>query len=410
MSGSGIAAAAEREHEERRYLGRGVGEDVEDELADVVVDAPPAFDRRDDRGEVVVGEDHGRRLAGDIGARCPIATPMSARRRAGASLTPSPVIATTCPSSRSDVGDAELGLGRAAGEDQLVARRAGASRARSSVIGSSSLADRRPRSRPSPIPTRLRDRRRGEAVVPGDDDDPDAGPVAARDRVRRPRVGADRASRPGRGSVRSVSASLARSGTAVRRAVRAGRRRAPAAPGSRSRRRSTEPGRARSRPVARASPSAAIELHRGSTASGAPFVCTQSPPPALVDRRHQLERGVEVEEGAAGRAHAAAASSVDAEMRGGLEDRDLGRVADVAPASAASRCGVVARDHRRRPAPEAAARSPPPLALRLSVLEARACPTRSRSTWPSSGSRSASRFCRCRSRWSSRASRRRSAA
>ena len=51
----------------------------------------------------------------------PIAMPMSARRSAGASLTPSPVIATTWPSAAQRVGDAQLRLRRAAREDQLVA-------------------------------------------------------------------------------------------------------------------------------------------------------------------------------------------------------------------------------------------------------------------------------------------------
>ena len=46
-----------------------VGEDVDDELADVVVDPAPGPDRGDDRGEVVVGEHHRRGLAGDVGAR-----------------------------------------------------------------------------------------------------------------------------------------------------------------------------------------------------------------------------------------------------------------------------------------------------------------------------------------------------
>ena len=51
----------------------------------------------------------------------PIATPMSARRSAGASLTPSPVIAITCPCARRRVGDLQLGLRRGAREDELPA-------------------------------------------------------------------------------------------------------------------------------------------------------------------------------------------------------------------------------------------------------------------------------------------------
>ena len=45
--------------------------DVEDELADVVVDAPPLPDRPDDVREVVVGKHHRRRLACHLGARRP---------------------------------------------------------------------------------------------------------------------------------------------------------------------------------------------------------------------------------------------------------------------------------------------------------------------------------------------------
>ena len=94
-------AAAEREDQERRHLGRGVGEDVEDELADVVVD-PPA---RPTATTIVAKLSSVSTIveasrATSVPER-PIATPMSARRSAGASLTPSPVIATTWPSARS---------------------------------------------------------------------------------------------------------------------------------------------------------------------------------------------------------------------------------------------------------------------------------------------------------------------
>jgi hypothetical protein len=48
-----------------------------DERQDVVVDPPAAFDRRDDRGEVVVGEDEVGGLLGDLGAGDPCALPMN---------------------------------------------------------------------------------------------------------------------------------------------------------------------------------------------------------------------------------------------------------------------------------------------------------------------------------------------
>ena len=97
-----------------------MGEDVEDELADVVVDATTARDGGDDGREVIVGEHHRRRLARDIGAGRPMATPMSARLRAGASLTPSPVIATTSPSARNDSAIRSFASGELR-EDQLTA-------------------------------------------------------------------------------------------------------------------------------------------------------------------------------------------------------------------------------------------------------------------------------------------------
>ena len=47
----------------------------------------------------------------------PIATPMSARLSAGASLTPSPVIATTCPFFLQRLDEADLVLRCDAGDD-----------------------------------------------------------------------------------------------------------------------------------------------------------------------------------------------------------------------------------------------------------------------------------------------------
>ena len=67
MSGKRDRPAGEREQQERNDLGGGVGEDVLDELADVVVDLPAGLDRDDDRREVVVGQDHRRCLPGDVG-------------------------------------------------------------------------------------------------------------------------------------------------------------------------------------------------------------------------------------------------------------------------------------------------------------------------------------------------------
>ena len=59
--------------------------------------ARPSRDGPDDGGEVVVGEHHAGGLLRDLGAGRPSPRRCRRFRSAGASLTPSPVIATTCP-------------------------------------------------------------------------------------------------------------------------------------------------------------------------------------------------------------------------------------------------------------------------------------------------------------------------
>ena len=60
-------------------------------------DAAAFLDRGDDRSEVVVGQRHGRRFLGDVGAGDAHGdADVGLACRAGASLTPSPVMATTC--------------------------------------------------------------------------------------------------------------------------------------------------------------------------------------------------------------------------------------------------------------------------------------------------------------------------
>ena len=98
-----MTVSAERHPEQgerqvRHQLGDVRRQDVGEELADVGVDGPALLDGRDDAREVVVqqhhvGGLHGRRpsRSGPSRCRCPRA------RSAGASLTPSPVTATTCP-------------------------------------------------------------------------------------------------------------------------------------------------------------------------------------------------------------------------------------------------------------------------------------------------------------------------
>ena len=70
------------------------GQKKVDELPDVGIDDPALLDGRDDAGEVVVREDHVRRLLGDVrsgDAHCHTdVRPFQGR----ASFTPSPVMAT----------------------------------------------------------------------------------------------------------------------------------------------------------------------------------------------------------------------------------------------------------------------------------------------------------------------------
>ena len=123
-------AAREREDEERNDLGRRVGEDVEDELADVVVDAAAGLDRRDDGREVVVGEHHRRRLARDVRSG-------DAHRDADVRASERGRVVDAVPGHRDDValraervGDAQLRLRRGAREDRARRPPAGAGRAR----------------------------------------------------------------------------------------------------------------------------------------------------------------------------------------------------------------------------------------------------------------------------------------
>ncbi len=114
-------AARRGEGEERQHLGRGVGEDVEDELADVRVDPAPLLDGSHDAREVVVGEDHRGALAGHVGAG-------AAHRDADVRAPERRGVVDAVTGHGDDValgpqgvGDPQLGLGRGAREDQLLA-------------------------------------------------------------------------------------------------------------------------------------------------------------------------------------------------------------------------------------------------------------------------------------------------
>ena len=70
---------------------------VTDKLADVLIDIPAFLDRRHDRGEIVVAQHEWRASLVTSVPVMPMAMPISAALIAGASFTPSPVIATTWP-------------------------------------------------------------------------------------------------------------------------------------------------------------------------------------------------------------------------------------------------------------------------------------------------------------------------
>ena len=161
-------------------------------------------------GRTVVQEHQvGGRAATSVPAM-PIATPMSAWRSAGASLTPSPVIATTSPAAWSALTMPSFCSGVRGRRPRSAPRRS--PRARRSSAGSSS-----PSSTPSsPMPW-PGDGGGGRRVVAGDHHDADARLPAALDRLRDSgRMGSRKPTRPS--SSRSRSASPASAGTVSRSA------------------------------------------------------------------------------------------------------------------------------------------------------------------------------------------------
>ena len=179
VSGSGIAPPESANKRNGTSLGREVHEDVEDELADVGVDAASFLDRGDDRGEVVVGEDHRRRFSCDVGAGATHGDADVGAAQRGRVVDPVAGHRHDLALSAEGVGDAQLRLGRAAGEDQLAVGakervEVGVAHGVELVAGDGLV---------SVDADRPGDLRRGEPVVAGDDDDPDAGVVAARDGV-----------------------------------------------------------------------------------------------------------------------------------------------------------------------------------------------------------------------------------
>ena len=98
MDGQEHQRPTEQERDQRQSGDGNVhDEDVQHRLLEVVENAPARAHALDDRLEGVVEQHEGPGLPGHVGPRPPMATPICAALSAGASLTPSPVIATTSP-------------------------------------------------------------------------------------------------------------------------------------------------------------------------------------------------------------------------------------------------------------------------------------------------------------------------
>ncbi len=298
----------------------------------------------------------------DVGAahgpsrcRCP---PPSAP---GASLTPSPVIATTSPSLAQDAREPQLLLGVDAGEDDvlLASRRASSSSSRLAELRAGSRARRRP--------TRPMRRAIASAVQPavaGDHDDADA-------RLRRQRATASGTSGRGGSSMPTTPRSSSSRSTCVRAVARLR---------GASVRRATASTRSAFRSISSAAASAALPLGLGQRRAGDDLLGgplhVRDPrlAAAQVDRRHPLARRVE---GDLRDARAARRLLLGAEPSLGRQHDEgaLGRVADDrSPRSAPGSGGVVAEqpgaqelgerprvDHlRRRGGSGRTARSPRP--------------------------------------------------
>ena len=172
--------AGQGEDQERHDLGDGVGEDVADELADVVVDPAARLDGGGDGGEVVVGEDHGGRLAGDVGARAAHGDADVGAAQRGRVVDPVAGHGHDLALGPQRVGDAQLCFGRAAGEDDLGS---GAEQLVEVVLGHRVQLAAGDHAHPAGADADAAgDRGGGQPVVAGDDVDADAGPVRALDR------------------------------------------------------------------------------------------------------------------------------------------------------------------------------------------------------------------------------------
>ena len=116
-------ATGEGEGEERHDLGDGVGEDVEHELAHVVIDPAALLDTGDHGGEVVVGEHDGGGLAGHLGAAAAHGHPDVGVVECGGVVDPVAGHGHDVAALVQGVGDPQLGLGCGPGEDELLVAR-----------------------------------------------------------------------------------------------------------------------------------------------------------------------------------------------------------------------------------------------------------------------------------------------
>jgi hypothetical protein len=119
VSGTGYRAAGQREDQERHDLGHGVDEDVADELAYVVIHTAAGLHGGGDGREVVIGQHHGGGLAGDVGAGTAHGDADVGAAQRGRVVDAISGHRDHVAEGPQRVRDAQLGLGRAAREDNL---------------------------------------------------------------------------------------------------------------------------------------------------------------------------------------------------------------------------------------------------------------------------------------------------
>jgi len=98
-----------------------VGEDVQQELADIVIDPAARLDGGHDGGEVVVGQHHGGSFPGHVGAGAAHGDPDVGAAQRGRIVDAVAGHGDGVMLGPQGVGDAELDLRGGAGEDQLLA-------------------------------------------------------------------------------------------------------------------------------------------------------------------------------------------------------------------------------------------------------------------------------------------------